>query len=228
MGAAPTPDKCISVSNNGIILGKKVANYFKSKGVSFVNIILNYNNNSLIIKDTGIRENRLINNKEQGLRITYEQHYKRNTSIKLNQLIRFLDTDYVNIYKAKPFKEDSVIVENIPFRDQVILRCCIVNIRIKSKLIFFGNLKQFDEINLKDITPIPSSIQNNLTSTPSQSKIQSTQSTSTLSQSKTSTKPVADRRYDPNEVSKIDDENSPLSEAQERANKEYSKMILGE
>ena len=66
------------------------------------------------------------------------------------------------------------------------------------------------------------------TATPSQLKIQSTQLTSTSSQLQTPTKPMVDRRYDPNEVSENVDENLSRLEAIEKADKEYSKMILGE
>jgi len=225
MGAAITPEKCISISKTGIVLGRKVAGFFNSRGTILVNIILDYNNNSMIISDTGLREDILLNHAEQGLKINYEKpHYKLSPIIKLTQLIKFLNLDYITIFKARPFKGNSVIIENIPLADALSLRGTIVNINMKSKLIMFGNLKQCKEIKLEDITPS----KNNSTTTPSQPKTQLNQSTVTPSQPKTPAKPIVNRRYDLNEVSEISDENLPSSEAAEKADKEYSKMILGE
>ena len=225
MGSTITPEKCISISKSGIIFGRKVAGFFNSRGTILVNVILNYNNNSMIISDTGLREDILLNHANQGLKINYEnKNYRVSPCIKLTQLVKFLNLDYITIFKAKPFKGNSVIIENIPLADALSLRGLIVNINMKSKIIMFGNTKQCKEIKLEDITPS----QNNLTATPSQPKTQMIQSTATPSQPKTPAKPIGNRRYGPNDVSEIIDENSPLTIDEEKANKEYSKMILGE
>jgi hypothetical protein len=228
MGSALTPEKCISVSKSGIILGNKVAAFFKSRGTILVNMVLNYNNSSLIIIDTGLRENILMNHADQGLKITYETSYKKNTNVKLTQLIKFLNIDYLTIFRAKPFKGNSVIIENIPLRDAVSLRSIIAHINMKSKLISFGNLKQCQGIKLEDITP---SETNN--------KTVAEKSTTTLTVApslqikpkpiqKNSSQPIPDKEYANNDLQKKPDENRPSQEALERADKEYSRMILGE
>jgi len=228
MGASPIPDKCISISDTGVTLGRKVATFFKSQGTLFVNIILNYNNNSLIIMDTGIREEAKLNYTQQGMRVTYETTYKHNTNLKLSRLTSFLNIDYANIFKARPLKKNSIIVENIPLRYSVSVRYHMIRVDMKNKLIMFGNLKQLGQIKIEDITPSESkdkTVDGKLTII--------TQDDSNL---KISSKPIqkSSTNHMPNrENATIDPQempakNSPTQDEIESANREYSKMILGE
>jgi hypothetical protein len=228
MGAALTPEKCISVSKTGIILGNKVAAFFKSRGTILINAILNYNNNSLIIIDTGLRENILMNHVDQGIRIYYNTINKHNTDIKLKQLIKFLDIDYLTIFKARPFKNNSVIIENLPLKSAVGIRGHVASLNMKSRLIMFGNFKQCMNIKLEDITP--SETNNKTVAEKSTTTLTATPSEQIKSKpiQKNSSQPILDKEYANNDLQKKSDENRHSKEALERADREYSRMILGE
>lgn len=229
MGAALTPEKCISVSKSGIILGRKVASFFKTRGTILVNIILNYNNNSLIISDTGLRENILLNHVEQGLKINYEKEtYHSNTNIKLTQLIKFLNIDYITVFKAKPFRGNSIIIENIPLLELVSLRNKMAFINMKLKLIMFGNFKLCKTIKLEDVMPITSSVQNKLTTTPYATKTVSNNHNSAQVVNKVSQNHIVNKETGSYEVDNTPSANSPTPDELERVDKAYARMILGE
>jgi hypothetical protein len=71
----------------------------------------------------------------------------------LTQLVKFLNLDYITLFKARPFKRNAIIVENIPLKNGVNLRSTMVYVNMKSRLIFFGNFRQCEKIKLEDITP---------------------------------------------------------------------------
>jgi hypothetical protein len=223
-----TPEKCISISKGGILLGRKVSEYFKSRGTILVNIILNYNNNSMIITDTGLRENFVRSHTDPGLRVRYETSYKHNTDIRLTHIIKFFNLDYINVFKAKPFKGTSVIVENLPLKSEATFRGYIVYVNIKSRLVLFGNLKQCLDIKLEDITPSEVSDE---TITKNSAQTINTPSSSQIKPKpiqKNVTNHIPDKEYANNDIQKKPEENRPSPEALEQADREYSRMILGE
>jgi len=171
MGAIPVPDKCISISKSGIILGKKVAAFFKNRGVKIVNVILDVNNNTMVIVDTGL-DDAHFKGPHQGLRINYESTHTFNTSIRLKQLIRFLQIDYSNIFIAKPFKSNSIIMEDVPIKKSFALRYCIVSVDLKSGLIMFGDFDILKKMKLEDMARTKTVVENSTTTLNTQSSSQ--------------------------------------------------------
>lgn len=158
MSARPTPENGISINPTGIILGSKVANFFKKRNTNFVNVILNYNNSSMLIIDAEKDFNHGNGNdhRNNGMKISYPGQYPQSkikyTIIILRQIVRYVNLHMSNVFQARPFNNKSVIIEKLPFFSDSILEGCSLVIKPNEKLIMFGCYEQLRKIKLEDVT----------------------------------------------------------------------------
>lgn len=230
VGYIGTEPNSISFSKNAIVLGKNVANYFRKKNISNLICIMDYENNSFILMEDNLH----------GSSITYpETNGNDFINLKLSEFFDLpLGFNHSYFYRAKPLNNNSVIVENFPLRRKLIAVGKRIYIDVDLDLIIFGRFSEDNgwEYNFSDkdlikhpkLQTIPPKINNTLTSTPSQPQTQSIQSTSAPSQSKPLPKPMLDKEIGLYDSLNSPPENQPTPEEIERADKEYSKIILGE
>lgn len=114
------PGNFVAIKLYGITLGNKVANFFKKRNIDFVDIILNYNNNSILITKK---------DKNYGFKINCDTRIQ-SKCIK-NFIFINTDNEIANMFRAKPFNNQSVIVENIPLFPAPILDIHNNNLEIK-------------------------------------------------------------------------------------------------
>lgn len=217
MSLKKTPKDGVSISDTRILLGSSIGAYLKKKKVERVTIVINYNNNSVAIIDSG----------DDGYLLSYPNlalGISQGTVVTAN-IARFIDLEYSNIFGAKLLNEKTIIVENLPLKPAAILTGARVLVKPNVKLIILGSLilgrdilpEQIERKQPKLVTAaLPLSKRLDRHVEPSNKKSEP---------SKTS----IEGKEKPN--NDIKDEAAPpsLSEAeQKRIDSEYSKMILGE
>ena len=225
-----TEPNSVAISEWCILFGKNVANWLRKQNISKVILVFDYKHNSVVF----------IRHDLWGLCIQYPKNDWAD-ALNVRTMIYFNKPDKTKrnfVLRAKILNKDSILLENAPLNKFIMATSKRICIDIEQNLIIVGNfysnskvelrLTEKDLIKPNQIQSVSLNINKQGTATPSQLKIQSTQLTSTSSQLQTPTKPMVDRRYDPNEVSENVDENLSRLEAIEKADKEYSKMILGE
>jgi len=217
MSTKKTPPNAVSISNTRILLGSSIGSYLKKKKVERVTVVINYNNNSMAIIESG-DEGYLVYYPNLALGISQGSTVLANVS-------RFIELEYTNVFTAKLLNEKTVLVENLPLKPAAILTGARVLVKPNVKLIILGSLllgrdilpEQIERKQPKLVTAaLPLSKRPDRHVEPSTKKSEP---------SKTS---IDDKEMANNDIK--DDAAPPsLSEAeQKRIDSEYSKMILGE
>jgi len=192
----------VSISKSTIILGSKVSNFFKIRNITHASIIIDYKNKSIILwgeKDTGEKK---FNAGILGYRIQYPKIYPNGKNV--STMIRFKLENYINVLThslclAKPLNNHSVIIENVSLRKINLVQMRVV-IDIDERFMIFGNLDIVRDLKPNDL----------------------------IRKSENEKLPIVNKEYDINDVQKMPAENSAHLQAIEQADKEYSRMILGE
>lgn len=232
------PNNMISISTSVVTFGKRVADYFDKRNISYVVFIFDYNNNSLIIKAAP---------EEYGIKIQKSIDKDRWNKFASARIIKFIDfSSFGNInfsrkairFSAKPLTRDSIILENLPLKRNYTSAGSRISVDVDSKILTLGyfTLKSDFEfkINPNELVrqPKPQSIspvvKNNLTSTSSSTKtIQSIQNYVPVV-NKDLQNHIVDKESGSYKVHNTPSENSPTPEELDRADKAYARMILGE
>jgi hypothetical protein len=206
-----TEPNSISISLNSIILGKNVGDFFRKNGISSVLLIFDFKHNSIIMKEDN----------ELGLNIHYNQ-WNDVLNIKTMNFI-YLERGFRKslVLRAWPLNKNSIIVENVPLKTLLNLSGKRVSVDMKNSLIIFGKIFektqcvfQFEENEL--VRQIKKPIEQKNSQNQNQNKNASGKND------------IVDKGKGNIDVLEMPAENSPSQEEVERANKEYSKMILGE
>lgn len=200
----------VSLSKSTIILGSKVSNFFKIRNITHASIIIDYKNKSIILwgeKDTGEKK---FNAGILGYRILYPKKYLNSKN--KSTMIKFRLGNYINVlshslYLAKPLNNHSVIIENVSLQKINLVQMRVV-IDIDERFMIFGNLDI-----IRDLKP---------------SDLIRKSSNSLITKNENEKLPIVNKEYDINDVQKIPAGNSLHLQAIEQADREYSRMILGE
>lgn len=195
----------ISFYKAGITLGKGIVNFFLKNNITHVVFILNFHDNSLIIQRAS----------NKGYPIILEVKRYRLYNSTLNN---FIQKDY---YKARKLNQDSIIVEGLVLKSKI-YKSDAKFITIRPSIIVFGDMIWAEPFLNDDkliLSIVSKSLQANNAATPS----------STVSPvQEPPKKTIVNKEYPLNEIPGLSGPPMPTSEAQDRADKAYSRLILGE